>query len=111
VVVSKSDKERSIFHCIHYSAGTRNGRKLKPRVVRDEKGKIISQRKRDKYYKKKDCYWLCYYSFNLVNKGEETREWIFTVKQLLHLSSDGVAYLIHINPFFYKVYQKATEEY
>jgi hypothetical protein len=52
VVVGKSDKEHSIFHCIHHSAETRNDTGLKPCVIRDEESKIISQRKRDKYCKK-----------------------------------------------------------
>ena len=42
MVVGKSNKDRSIFHYIHYSAESRNNRGLKPRVVKDKEGKIIS---------------------------------------------------------------------
>jgi hypothetical protein len=34
----KSNKDCSIFHCIHHSADTRNDRELEPRVLRDEEG-------------------------------------------------------------------------
>jgi hypothetical protein len=111
VVVGRSDKDRSVFHYIHHGAETRNDRGLEPRVEKDKDGKIISQRQRDTYYKKKDCLWLCYCSFKAVSRGTETREWVLTVKQLLHLSTDGIKHPMHTNPFFYKVHQKATEEY
>jgi hypothetical protein len=59
-VVDKSHKDRSIFHCIHHSATTGNDRGLEPGVVGDEEGKILSDRKRDTYCRKKDCLWMCY---------------------------------------------------
>jgi len=74
VVFDKFDKLRSIFHCIHHGHDTRNDRGLEPRVVRDEEGKIVSERQRDTYYSKKGCLWLCYYSFEAVSRGTETRE-------------------------------------
>jgi hypothetical protein len=49
VVVGKSHKDRSVFHCIHHSAESRNDRGLEPRVLRDEEGKIVSERQRDTY--------------------------------------------------------------
>jgi hypothetical protein len=58
VVVGKSNKDRSIFHCIHHSAESRNDRGLEPRVMKDEEGKIISQRQRDTYCNKKT--WASY---------------------------------------------------
>jgi hypothetical protein len=111
VVVGKSNKDRSIFHCIHHSAESRNNRGLEPRVVRDEEGKVISERKRDTYCRKKDCLWICYCSFKAVSRGDKERHWVLTVKELLHLSTDGIKHLIHINPFYYKVHQKAIKEY
>ena len=110
-VVGRSDKECSMFHCIHHSAETRNDRGLEPRVVRDEEGKVLSNRQRDAYCKKKDCLWLCYCSFKTVSRGTEKRGWVLTVKYLLHLSSDGIENLMPTNPFFYRVHQKATYEY
>jgi hypothetical protein len=111
VVIGKSDKNRAIFHCIHHSAETRNDRGLEPRVVKDKEGGIISQRQRDTYCQKKDCLWYCFYSFKPVSRGIEERQWILTVKELVHISSDGIEHLMHTNPFYYKIHQKATEEY
>ena len=73
VVVGRSDKDRSIFYCIHYSAKTRNNRGLEPRVVKDREGQIMSERQRDTYCKKKDCLWLCYCSFKAISRGKEER--------------------------------------
>ena len=44
VVVGKSHKGRSTYHCIHHGADTRNDRGLEARVVRDEEGKVVSER-------------------------------------------------------------------
>jgi hypothetical protein len=44
VVVSKFNKDRSVFYCIYHSAKSRNNRELEPRVLKDEKGKIVSER-------------------------------------------------------------------
>jgi hypothetical protein len=74
VVVGKSHSDRIIFHCIHHSPNTRNDRGLEPRVVRDEEGKIVSNRKRDTYCRKKDCLWMCYCSFKTVSRGQEERQ-------------------------------------
>jgi hypothetical protein len=68
-MVDKSYKERSVFYYIYYNIKSRNNRRLKPRVLRDEESKIINQRQRDTYYNKKDCLWLCYYLFKTVNKN------------------------------------------
>jgi hypothetical protein len=68
-MVNKSYKDRSVFYYIYHSVKSRNDRRLKLRVLRDKKGKIMSERQRDTYYNKKDCLWLCYYSFNAVNKN------------------------------------------
>jgi hypothetical protein len=111
VVVGKSDKDRSVFYCIHHSAESRNDRGLEPRVLKDEEGKIVSERQRDTYCKKKDCLWRCSYLFKAVSRGVGEREWVLTVKELLYLSSDGSKHPIYTNPFYYKVHQKATEEY
>ena len=54
IVVGKSNKDRINLHCVHHGTETRNDRGLEPRVERDAEGKIISQRQRDTYYKKKD---------------------------------------------------------
>ena len=55
MVFGRSDKDRGVFHCIYHGAETRNDRGLEPRIEKDKDGKIISQRQRDIYYKKKDC--------------------------------------------------------
>jgi Transcription factor AFT len=55
IVIGKSDKNRAIFHCIHYNAETRNNRGLKPRMIKEKEGRIISQRQRNTYYQKKNC--------------------------------------------------------
>jgi hypothetical protein len=80
VVVRKSDKDRIILHCVHHGIETRNDRGLEPWVERDAEGKIVSQRQRDTYCKKKDCLWLYYCSFKAISKETDTREWVLTVK-------------------------------
>ena len=42
VVVTESDKDHSIFHCIYYSAESRNNRELEARIIKDKEGKIIN---------------------------------------------------------------------
>lgn len=74
MVVGKSNKDRLILYYVHHGTETRNDRGLEPRVERDAEGKIMSQRQRDIYYKKKDCLWLYYYSFKAISKGIDTRE-------------------------------------
>jgi hypothetical protein len=54
VIVSKSDKDHSIFYCIYYSTETRKNYRLKSRIIRDEEDKVIRKRKRDTYYSKKN---------------------------------------------------------
>jgi hypothetical protein len=44
MVVGKSDKDYNVFYCIHHNAESRNDRELEPRVLKDEKGKIVSER-------------------------------------------------------------------
>jgi hypothetical protein len=44
MVVNKFNKDRSVFYCIYHSAESRNNRKLKPRVLKNKKGKIMSER-------------------------------------------------------------------
>jgi hypothetical protein len=44
VAVSKSHRDRSIFHCIHHGASTYNDRGLKPRVARDGEGGGVSEK-------------------------------------------------------------------
>ena len=74
MVVGKSNKDRINLHCVHHGTETRNDRGLELRVERDAKGKIVSQRQRDIYYKKKDCLWFCYCSFKAISKETDTRE-------------------------------------
>jgi len=80
-------------------------------VVGDEEGKIVSDRKRDIYCGKKDCLWMCYCLFKAVSRGDEEKHWVLTVKELLHVSTDGIEHPMHTNPFYYKVHRKGTEEY
>jgi hypothetical protein len=44
MIVSKSDKDRSVFYYIYHSAASRNDRGLEPRVLKDEESKIVSER-------------------------------------------------------------------
>jgi hypothetical protein len=95
VVVGKSNKDRSIFHRIHHGVETRNDRGLEPRVVRDQEGNIVSDRQRDTHTSKKECLWLSYCSLKAVSNGIEERQWVLTVKQLLHISTDNVEHPMH----------------
>ena len=58
-MVSKSQRDRSIFHCIHYGANTYNDRGLEPRVVKDGEGGVMSERQRDTYCRKEGYLWMC----------------------------------------------------
>ena len=98
VVVGKSHKDRSTYHCIHHGADTRNDRGLEARVVRDEEGKVVSERQRDTYCRNKDCLWMCYCSFKPVSRGEEEKHWVLTVKELAHISTDDIEHPMHTNP-------------
>jgi hypothetical protein len=44
MIINKFNKDRSVFYCIYHSAVSRNNRELKPRVLKDEEGKIMSER-------------------------------------------------------------------
>ena len=54
---------------------------------------------------------MCYCSFETVSRGQEERQWALTVKELRHISTEGIEHPMHTNPFYYKVHQKATAEY
>jgi hypothetical protein len=58
-------------------------------MIRDRESKVVGNRKRDGYYPK-GRLWICYCSFKPISRGEEERHWALTVKELLHLSSDGI---------------------
>jgi hypothetical protein len=59
-------------------------------MVRDEEGKIMSDRKRDTCYWKKDYLWIWYCSFKAITRGDEERHWVLTMKEQVHLSIDGI---------------------
>jgi Transcription factor AFT len=82
VVTTKSDNQRVIFRCIHHG------------------GKIVGKRQRNGFDQQKECLWMCYCSFKPLKRGEERRFWQLTVKELLHLSTEGGKYPIYTNPFY-----------
>ena len=74
------------FLCSFHVSGTRNSRKLEDRVVKDEEGTIISQRKREATsVGQSDCPWEAYVSWKSVGKRNSgIKSFILTINTLEH---------------------------
>ena len=97
------------FKCIFHGNGTRNWRKLKDRVVRDEEGSIVTNRQRDITAIRGTNYdWRCLVSFKSISKrGLGQKGFILTVKSLAHSSHQ----LSPKNPLVFLGYRYKLEEF
>jgi hypothetical protein len=94
------------FKCKLYGTQTLNTRGLEPRKLKDEEGKMMTNRQRNTIIKaKKDCGFNYLLSHKAVSKGSEEKIYIGTLKCLAHTHE------LHLNPFSFKVYEKSTVEY
>jgi hypothetical protein len=97
---------RARYKCIHHGKETTNWRGLEDSVEKDEHGNIISQRKRQgTFVKKQDCEWAMWVSYKPVYRGSEEKAW-----QL------GISYQVHshplvFNPLSYAVHNQSTPQF
>jgi hypothetical protein len=67
---------------------------------------IVSRRQRNSTVNQKyDCSFECFLSYKSVSRGSQEKAYLLTVKNLSY------NYDIHLNPFGFKMHEKATEEY
>jgi hypothetical protein len=91
------------FNCKFYGLKSANKRHLEDRVVRDEKGNIVTSRQRDTYNKCKGCPVLYVLSHKLVSKHTTERIYIGRWKEEIHENHDS-----HLNPFSFHEHLKST---
>ena len=108
VVTISSTARRFRFGCIHHGNESKNWRKLEEHVQKDpENKKTVSKRQREDTSKKaRACYWEMYWSVRSLGKrgsGQSARQ--------LGITQDTHSYILALNPFIYKVYQKVTLQY
>ena len=94
------------FRCKLHGIKTLNTRGLEPRKLKDEEGKMVTDRQRNTMVKaKKDCGFNYLLSYKPISKGSEEKQYIGTLKCLTYIHK------LHLNPFSFKVHEKSTIEY
>lgn len=78
-----------LFKCIHHGEKTRNWRKLEEKVVYDDFGQIVAQRKKEPTsVRQTGCPWSVRVSYKGVHRGSTEKAWILTVLSLNHEGHD-----------------------
>jgi hypothetical protein len=89
-----------------YSKATANKRELEARKAKDEEDSLVINRQRNTMIKAKLDYRFKYILFyKLINYNSKEKEYIRTLRCLKYI------YLIHLNPFSFKIYEIETSEY
>ena len=94
------------FLCKMHSKVTANICGLETYKAKDEEGNLVTARQRNTMIKvKKDCRFEYTLSYKAVSKGNSRKEYIKILRCLKYI------YLIHINPFSFKIHEIRTVEY
>jgi hypothetical protein len=94
------------LQCIHHGTNTQNTRGLEDRVVRDDEGTIISQRKLDNTsVQQLGCTWKVRCTWKDQHRGRGDTAWIVNVVNSVH-SHD-----LRPDPMTYIGHRQATDEY
>ena len=89
-----------------HGKATANKRGLETRKAKDEEGNLVTERQRNTMTKAKlDCRFEYTLSYKLVSPDSKEKEYIRTLRCLKH------TYLIHLNPFSFKIHETKTSKY
>jgi hypothetical protein len=85
---------------------TANKRGLEARKAKDEEGSLVTDRQRNTMTKAKlDCRFEYILFYKLISHDSKEKEYIRTLRYFEYI------YLIHLNPFSFKIYEIETSEY